>query len=213
MGPTCYPIVAETPSGPLRYKTIAIGRFAYNIVSLIQNTITPRMLSSTCTFVHLSRYYIRVKLTFLLQRGTGVLYVSLLSNPWVGNAAVTCRIIAVSMHHVTHTLQTPSNICLHIVQKSGLFYAGTNLCCIIWCFFRLPETKDRPFGEIDLLFENRVPARKFKTTKVDRKLLLARQCIEGYSNFRLCAEFAHGAIFEAKAEEAGNGTSAHLDKV
>jgi len=26
------------------------------------------------------------------------------------------------------------------------------------------------FGEIDLLFENRVPARKFKSTKVDRKL-------------------------------------------
>jgi MFS transporter, SP family, general alpha glucoside:H+ symporter len=47
MGPTCYPIVAETPSGRLRYKTIAIGRFAYNIVSIIQNIITPRMLSPT----------------------------------------------------------------------------------------------------------------------------------------------------------------------
>jgi len=48
MGPTCYPIVAETPSGRLRYKTIAIGRFTYNIIGLIQNTITPRMLSATC---------------------------------------------------------------------------------------------------------------------------------------------------------------------
>ncbi|KAJ9615775.1 hypothetical protein H2200_001852 [Cladophialophora chaetospira] len=128
MGPTCYPIVAETPSGPLRYKTIAIGRFMYNIVSLIQNTITPRMLSSTS---------------------------------WNWGA------------------------------KAGLFYAGTNLCCIIWCFFRLPETKDRTFGEIDLLFENHVPARKFKSTKVD--------------------QFAHGAIFEAKTEEAGKGDATHLD--
>jgi hypothetical protein len=33
----------------------------------------------------------------------------------------------------------------------------------------LPETKDRTFGEIDLLFEHGVPARKFKYTKVDRK--------------------------------------------
>ncbi len=53
--------------------------------------------------------------------------------------------------------------------KAGLFYAGTNLLCNIWCWFRLPETKDRTFGEIDLLFDNRVPARKFKYTKVDRE--------------------------------------------
>lgn len=53
--------------------------------------------------------------------------------------------------------------------KAGLFYAGTNLLCNIWCWFRLPETKDRTFGEVDLLFDNKVPARKFKHTKVDRK--------------------------------------------
>jgi hypothetical protein len=55
--------------------------------------------------------------------------------------------------------------------KTGLFYAGTNLLCNIWCWFRLPETKDRTFGEIDLLFDNRISARKFKYTKVDRKFL------------------------------------------
>lgn len=55
--------------------------------------------------------------------------------------------------------------------KAGFFYAGTNLLCNIWCWFRLPETKDRTFGEIDVLFDNKIPARKFKYTKVDRKLL------------------------------------------
>lgn len=43
------------------------------------------------------------------------------------------------------------------------------MLCNIWCWFRLPETKDRTFGEIDILFENHLPARKFKHTKVDRK--------------------------------------------
>ncbi len=43
----------------------------------------------------------------------------------------------------------------------------------MWCWFRLPESKDRTFGELDLLFENRVPARKFKKTKVDRTFPLA----------------------------------------
>ncbi|KAH7307911.1 general substrate transporter [Rhexocercosporidium sp. MPI-PUGE-AT-0058] len=115
MGPGCYPIVSETPSGRLRYKTIAIGRFVYNLVSIFQNSVTPRMLSATAW-------------------------------NWGG--------------------------------KAGLFYAGTNLLCNIWCYFRLPETKDRTFGEIDLLFEHKVPARKFKTTKVDQ---FAHQFSEKYS--------------------------------
>lgn len=31
VGPVCYPIVAETPSGKLRAKTITIGRIVYNL--------------------------------------------------------------------------------------------------------------------------------------------------------------------------------------
>jgi len=51
--------------------------------------------------------------------------------------------------------------------KSGLFYAGTCFCCFIWAFFRLPEPKGRTYGELDILFEKRVPARKFSSTVVD----------------------------------------------
>ncbi|KAI8716196.1 MFS domain-containing protein [Fusarium sp. LHS14.1] len=105
IGPVCYPIVAETPSGRLRYKTIVIGRFVYNLTAIFNNAVTPRMISAS---------------------------------GWGWGA------------------------------KTGLFYAGTNLLCFIWCWFRLPETKDRTFGEIDILFENKVPARKFKYTKVDQ---------------------------------------------
>lgn len=48
IGPVCYPIVAETPSGRLRYKTITIGRFVYNVTGIFNNSVTPRMLSATC---------------------------------------------------------------------------------------------------------------------------------------------------------------------
>ncbi|KAJ9118915.1 hypothetical protein QFC24_005878 [Naganishia onofrii] len=105
IGPVCYPIVAETPSGRLRAKTITIGRIVYNITGIVTNSITPRMISTTS---------------------------------WNWGA------------------------------KSAFFYAGTNFLCLVWCWFRLPETKDRTFGEIDLLFENRVPARKFRGTVVDQ---------------------------------------------
>ncbi|KAH7346991.1 general substrate transporter [Pyrenochaeta sp. MPI-SDFR-AT-0127] len=104
IGPACYPIVAETPSGRLRYKTISIGRFVYILTGIFHNSVTPRMLSPV---------------------------------GWNWGA------------------------------RTALFYAGTNLLCNIWCYFRLPETKDRPFGEIDQLFENKVPARKFKYTNVN----------------------------------------------
>ncbi|KAJ5557156.1 hypothetical protein N7513_002743 [Penicillium frequentans] len=105
VGPACYPIVAETPSGRLRYKTISIGRFVYNLTGIVHNTITPRMISSTA---------------------------------WNWGA------------------------------KAGLFYAGTNLLCNIWCWYRLPETKDRTFGEIDVLFDNHISARMFKHTKAEQ---------------------------------------------
>ncbi|KAJ4249048.1 hypothetical protein NW762_012379 [Fusarium torreyae] len=105
IGPVCYPIVAETPSGRLRYKTIVIGRFVYNLTAIFNNAVTPRMISASA---------------------------------WGWGA------------------------------KTGLFYAGTNFLCLLWCWFRLPETKDRTFGEIDILFENGVSARKFKHTTVDQ---------------------------------------------
>lgn len=46
VGPVCYPIVAETPSGRLRYKTIVIGRFVYNLTQIFNNSVTPRMINA-----------------------------------------------------------------------------------------------------------------------------------------------------------------------
>ena len=51
--------------------------------------------------------------------------------------------------------------------KSGFFYGGLMAFWMVWVFFRLPETKDRTFAEIDILFKNKVKARDFKKTRVD----------------------------------------------
>ena len=48
--------------------------------------------------------------------------------------------------------------------KTGFFWAGWCFLCLIWCYFRLPEPKGRTYGELDILFENGVSARKFATT-------------------------------------------------
>jgi SP family general alpha glucoside:H+ symporter-like MFS transporter len=51
--------------------------------------------------------------------------------------------------------------------KTGFFWCGIDLICIIYIYFRLPEPKGRSYAELDMLFEMKVPARKFKTTEVD----------------------------------------------
>lgn len=51
--------------------------------------------------------------------------------------------------------------------RAAYFWAGTCLISTVWVFFRLPEPKGRTYAELDLLFEHRVPARKFSKTKID----------------------------------------------
>jgi SP family general alpha glucoside:H+ symporter-like MFS transporter len=58
-------------------------------------------------------------------------------------------------------------ICAIGGAKSGFFYAGTCFLSLVWAYFRLPEPKGRTYGELDVLFEQGVPARKFASTVVD----------------------------------------------
>lgn len=51
--------------------------------------------------------------------------------------------------------------------KSAFLPAGFLLVCLIWGFFRFPECKGRTYEELDLLFANRVPARKFASYELD----------------------------------------------
>lgn len=50
---------------------------------------------------------------------------------------------------------------------TGFVWGGCAWLVFVWAYFRLPETKDRTFHELDILFAKQVPARKFATTDVD----------------------------------------------
>lgn len=45
----------------------------------------------------------------------------------------------------------------------GAVYALTTL----WGWFRLPETKDRTFEEMDILFQRGIPSRKFASYHIN----------------------------------------------
>jgi MFS transporter, SP family, general alpha glucoside:H+ symporter len=50
---------------------------------------------------------------------------------------------------------------------TGFVWGGTATLILVWAWFRLPETKNRTFEELDVLFAEKTPARKFKTTTVN----------------------------------------------
>jgi MFS transporter, SP family, general alpha glucoside:H+ symporter len=49
-----------------------------------------------------------------------------------------------------------------IAGRSCFVYAATALLCLIWCYFRLPETKKLSYLELDMLFDKGAPTAKFK---------------------------------------------------
>lgn len=54
-------------------------------------------------------------------------------------------------------------------QKIGLFFGGTTAVYLIPCILLFPETKGRTYNELDELFERRIPAWKFATTKTSHQ--------------------------------------------
>jgi MFS transporter, SP family, general alpha glucoside:H+ symporter len=52
--------------------------------------------------------------------------------------------------------------------KTALFWAGMCAMCLFWAIWRLPELKDRRPGELEVLFEKKVPATQFAKMKVDQ---------------------------------------------
>ena len=50
--------------------------------------------------------------------------------------------------------------------KLGFFFGGLASLCLIWSYFRVPETKGRTFEELDIMFERGVRTRKFDSYKI-----------------------------------------------
>lgn len=50
--------------------------------------------------------------------------------------------------------------------KTGFFWGGITLFLFVWAYYRLPETRGRTFGEMDVLFKKGVSAREFRNMEV-----------------------------------------------
>ncbi|KAL3462692.1 general substrate transporter [Aspergillus heterothallicus] len=59
--------------------------------------------------------------------------------------------------------------------KGAFVWAPFCFVCLVWTFFRLPEPAGRTPSELDVLFENKISARKFSKTEVDTFRSVATQ--------------------------------------
>ncbi|KAJ5150936.1 uncharacterized protein N7482_010188 [Penicillium canariense] len=55
----------------------------------------------------------------------------------------------------------------NLAGKCGYVWGSTACVCWMMAYFFLPELKNRSYREADILFNRKVPARKFKTTVID----------------------------------------------
>lgn len=51
--------------------------------------------------------------------------------------------------------------------KTGFIFAAFSTVCCVWVYFRLPETANRSFEELDIMFHKKVPTRQFANYVID----------------------------------------------
>ncbi|KAF4998002.1 hypothetical protein FDECE_11925 [Fusarium decemcellulare] len=78
----------------------------------------------------------------------------------VALARVTYNIALVFNNIIMPKMLNPS--AWDLEGKSCFVYAGTSFLCLVWCYFRLPETKKLTYLELDILFEKKAPTSKFR---------------------------------------------------
>jgi SP family general alpha glucoside:H+ symporter-like MFS transporter len=74
--------------------------------------------------------------------------------------------MAVPMGYITSYSLNPT--AWNLQGKSAFIWFATATGVFIFTYFMVPETKDRSFRELDVLYHRGVPARKFKSTVVDK---------------------------------------------
>ncbi|KAJ8060602.1 hypothetical protein OCU04_010913 [Sclerotinia nivalis] len=78
----------------------------------------------------------------------------------VGLGIVVQSLFGIFMNIAIPLLINPDSANLR--GKIGFIFAGTSTLGTLWVWLRVPETNGRTFDELDWLFEQRIPARKFK---------------------------------------------------
>ncbi|WAO97328.1 MFS domain-containing protein [Fusarium falciforme] len=82
----------------------------------------------------------------------------------VALARVTYNIFSIINNALVPQMLNPT--VWNLKGKACFVYTGTAFLCLIWCYFRLPETKLLSYLELDILFEKRAPTATFRELQI-----------------------------------------------
>lgn len=90
---------------------------------------------------------------------------SRLRNKTIALARISYQLIGLVSNFLEPWLINPS--ALDLKGSTGFVWAPICFLGWLWCYYRLPEFKDRSYFELDVLFERRIAARQFSKTPIE----------------------------------------------
>lgn len=174
---SCLQFVANICSWPLSAwfgrRTIYLWGTAVNVVLLMLLGVCASIPQSQGT--NYAQAVLGIMISFVFAGAMGPISYSIISetssvrlrplSTGVGRAAYYVAEIPM-IYLASQMLNTTG---WNLAGKCGYVWGGTALVCWIAAYFCLPELKHRSYRELDILFNRRVSARKFKSTVIDVK--------------------------------------------
>ena len=174
---SCLQFVANALAWPLTgwfgRRTIYLWGTATNITLLMILGVVASIKQSVAT--NYTQAVLGIAISFVFAGTLGPISYSIIAetsavrlralSTAVGRAAY--YVAEIPMIYLASRLLNPTG--WNLAGKCGYVWGGTAVVCWVMAFFFLPELKHRSYREADILFNRKVPARKFKTTIIDVK--------------------------------------------
>ncbi|KAL3952556.1 hypothetical protein ACCO45_012499 [Purpureocillium lilacinum] len=174
---SCLQFIANALSWPLtawfRRRTIYLYGTAVNVTLLMILGIVASIPQTSGT--NYAQAVLGIIISFVYAGALGPISYTIIAetstvrlralSTGVGRAAY--YVAEIPMIYLASQLLNPTG--WNLAGKCGYVWGGTAIVCWIMAYFFLPELKHRSYREADILFNRKVPARKFKSTIIDVK--------------------------------------------
>ncbi|KAF2856942.1 general substrate transporter [Plenodomus tracheiphilus IPT5] len=166
-------ILAWPLSGMFGRRTIYLTGTAINVVLLMLLGVCASISQNSAT--NYAQACLGIVISFVFAGAMGPISYSIIAetssvrlralSTGVGRAAY--YVAEIPMIYLASRMLNPSG--WNLAGKCGYIWGGTAIVCFISAYFGLPELKGRSYRELDILFNRKVSARKFKSTVIDIK--------------------------------------------
>ncbi|CAI9630172.1 maltose permease mal61 [Alternaria burnsii] len=172
---SCLQLVANICSWPLSNwfgrRTIYLGGTAVNVCLLFLLGICASIPQNNAT--NYAQACLGIVISFVFAGTMGPISYSIIAetssirlralSTGVGRAAY--YVAEIPMIYLASQMLNPTG--WNMAGKCGYVWGGTACVCFVSAYFGLPELKGRSYRELDILFNRKISARKFKSTVID----------------------------------------------